>query len=339
MGFKNNDWSYYLIDEDEDEHEDEMFISPKVYINGEKHVVLTHDLFEVFSVRFIDHSNRYISGNMSIELKNGNYYLFQSNKEDSRVSSIEVDSQGYAILTPDLQCPLDTTVFIDFYSHLEKLKGEVEVLRTLGKKKQKRLNKNKNMNLPLWDNRYEKQGQTLWNRFLNPIGRLMCKQVMTQAGPIEISYAAIYDAVEALVDITLSNWRVGGVEEPIKLYGIVTAKNSMIRSSCAKSILFQRDQAMSQYICVHPSMGDILLPLSRRKVVVPHNAALQVYIEIWQSLIGTEDKMIANDEVEVKLQPSQTFGNVIRTKDSMVIKAEGFDIQVKIKWLLELKKK
>ncbi|KAF3339690.1 hypothetical protein FCM35_KLT15461 [Carex littledalei] len=242
--------------------------------------------------------------------------------------------QGYAILTPDWQFPLDIPQYIGFYSHFEKLKGEVEGLRTLGRKKQKRMNKKKRMNLPLWDNRFERKGQGLWNIFVDRSGNLTCRQVMTQAGPVEIIYAIFYDAVEALVDITLSNWRVGQVEEPIKLYGKVTAKNSMIQSSRAESVLFQRD--MDQAVCVHPSicMGDIIpLPLSRRRVVLPRRAAIQIYIDIWQCLTDTKAKIIANDKVQVTPQPSHPFDRVIRTEDFMVIRAGAFDIQVKIKWL------
>ena len=90
--------------------------------------VYEHELIVVFSVRFIDHSNRYISGNIRIELYEGDYYLFQTNKADSHVSSIEIDSQGYAILTPDWQCPLDIPQCIRFFSHFEKLKDRKSVV-------------------------------------------------------------------------------------------------------------------------------------------------------------------------------------------------------------------
>ncbi|XP_030538428.2 60 kDa jasmonate-induced protein-like [Rhodamnia argentea] len=147
----------------------------------------------------------------------------------------------------------------------------------------------------------------------NVYDQLLQENVNGEKGSVTVKYAVFRDAVQAIVEVILSN---GDGNNPAYVYGQITARNS---NFTIESTLFQR--TLDEKGTVRPGEP---IPLSRSVVAVPLNSSLIV----GGNLFVSSEREIAKGTAEFPAQVSGTF--------EQDISGTYGRIRVKVTWTLDI---
>ncbi|KAK9273157.1 hypothetical protein L1049_017964 [Liquidambar formosana] len=144
--------------------------------------------------------------------------------------------------------------------------------------------------------------------------KLLFEDVWGLFGGVILNYIVFSDAVEATLEFMLIN---GDEENPAKLYGGLTARNSKFVDDIAEIVLFRKTSR--EGIVGRPGQ---LIPLSRSLVAVPFDSSLIVEA----NLLDSSNKVIAEGIAEFPAQLSGTAEKNISGKYG--------EIRVKVTWFI-----
>jgi hypothetical protein len=162
---------------------------------------------------------------------------------------------------------------------------------------------------------------TMWMPQYTSFGQFMCKEFETNFGPVEIKYAVYQNSAEAILEATLIDWEGKGecATTEVQIFGTVSAWNSKVTDYGARSLLFYKKSEEA----VRIGCGEaILLPLSRKVVVLPLGSTLMVDFCVWHrcsklsmdgvlvedtvpfdsSLAGEVEKVVCGDRGKIKVK-------------------------------------
>lgn len=152
-----------------------------------------------------------------------------------------------------------------------------------------------------------------------PFDQLLSRQVDSEFGPIELTFAAYKPGAEATLEVVLVNYEV---ECPIEVFGHIKVKNSVVYDPRAVSLLFKNEKG-EEVTCIsnHIIGGSISLPLLRRAVVVPLHSTMILDVFIYNC-----DRIFAYGELQFDAMPNGTAFKVLRDHDG------DERIKVKVSW-------
>ncbi|XP_078170423.1 uncharacterized protein LOC144564698 isoform X2 [Carex rostrata] len=140
---------------------------------------------------------------------------------------------------------------------------------------------------------------SLWEAKSDYMDRLICQSIKCfSTNYLDVSFAVYHDAVEAHLDVYFVDFEYEGEDVLMQVHGTVSASNSFLTDSKAKSNLFHK---LSKE-CVGLKPGKLVpLPLSRRVTAVPRQSSLLVNVSI---NVGIEPGNVLVIEKTVKFNPS-----------------------------------
>ncbi|KAJ3688106.1 hypothetical protein LUZ61_017270 [Rhynchospora tenuis] len=115
---------------------------------------------------------------------------------------------------------------------------------------------------------------TLWTA-VDETNQILCKEVESYFGPLEVKFAVYNNAVEAHLKVVLVSTEV---HDGVEVFGKVESYSSTIPYVYARSKLF--DRSIEDPVRVRVENDWTILPLSRSVTVLPHNSTLLVDVSI-----------------------------------------------------------
>jgi hypothetical protein len=199
----------------------------------------------------------------------------------------------------DADCRLDVADSLDILLNLQSCEDDKSPLQMLDE----------------WEN-------PLWNSFTEPLHTALCKQLDTEMGPVEITFAIVVDAVPAHVEVRLLDWPLE--QDTVFVDGIIGVGNTDISGKDAVTYLFHKPPKYSVPVGRPLKEGSgAPLPLIKNFTSVPRDSALQVYIRLKQRF-GKGFRWIAQENLEFSVKPGE--------KDRQIIQGNNFRLEVIVKW-------
>ncbi|XP_078180034.1 uncharacterized protein LOC144574067 isoform X1 [Carex rostrata] len=168
---------------------------------------------------------------------------------------------------------------------------------------------------------------TMWTLMHTSFDQLMCKEFITDFGPVEVQYAVYRNGAEAILEVTLIDWEGKGecAATEVQIFGTVSAWNNKVTNCGPQSLLFYKKCEEALRV----GHGDVIpLPLSRKATVLPLGSTLMVDLCIWHhsSNLSTEGVLV---------EATVPFDSSLAGEEEKIVCGNRGKIKVKATWKTE----
>ncbi|XP_078154250.1 uncharacterized protein LOC144549401 [Carex rostrata] len=163
--------------------------------------------------------------------------------------------------------------------------------------------------------------EIFWQAKSDDMNQFICRTILCPySNYLDVSFAVYNDAVEAHLDIYFVDFEnIIEEDDLIKVHGTVSASNSFLSNSMAKSFLFHK---LSEE-CVSLKPGELVpLPLSRRITTIPRQSTLFVHVSI-----DVSNVLVIDETVKFNFNPS-----LDSTEEFIILPNHG-KVLVKVSWV------
>lgn len=168
---------------------------------------------------------------------------------------------------------------------------------------------------------------TMWTLMHTSFDQLMCKEFITDFGPVEVQYAVYRNGAEAILEVTLIDWEGKGecAATEVQIFGTVSAWNNKVTNCGPQSLLFYKKSEEALRV----GYGDVIpLPLSRKATGLPLGSTLMVDLCIWHhsSNLSTEGVLV---------EATVPFDSSLAGEEEKIVCGNRGKIKVKATWKTE----